>query len=329
VAAGTTELAHPDVARANGVPWQTGVVTEDNMTLVLGTDSMGHFPDPVMLTVATGQNAPWAPLGPLGVVQVPHAAIAAYDASGYVSPGGQTGHQALYATSQYGVGLYGASSTSNGVSGHSDNGTGVYGNGHDHGVVGNSDAGAGGAFSGGRVPLYLQSAGSPGAPLPSGHVAGDIYVDSIGHLFVFTIGGVWLRLPGVPNGTAGGAISYLSTPIRLLDARNGASSGFVNRGPLAGNEVYTFVVDGLGGIPAGAQGLIGNCTVLGPSDVGNLSLFPAGGSVPTVASMTFGTAGLFLANGVNVAIGAGGAINIQNQSNGTTPLVLDAVAFVA
>jgi hypothetical protein len=133
----------------------------------------------------------------------------------------------------------------------------------------------------------------------------------------------------VPNGTVGGTIQYLSTPIRLLDARTSASSGLVNRGALAGNEVYPFAVAGLGGIPGNAQGLIGNVTVLGPSSAGNLSLFPAGGAVPTVASMTFGTSGLFLANGVNVAIGSGGAINIQNQSSGTTPLVLDAVAYVS
>jgi hypothetical protein len=140
-----------------------------------------------------------------------------------------------------------------------------------------------------------------------------------------------VRLTGVSSGATGGAITYLSTPVRLLDARSTPGAALVTRGPLAGNEVYTFTVAGLGGsgIPNGANGLIGNVTVLGPSGAGNLSLFPAGGAVPTVASMTFGQPGLFLANGVNVAIGSGGAINVQNQSNGTTPLVLDAVAYVS
>ena len=117
--------------------------------------------------------------------------------------------------------------------------------------------------------------------------------------------------------------------MRLLDARTSASSGLVNRGALAGNEVFTFGVAGLGGIPGNAQGLIGNVTILGPSGTGNLSLFPSGGAIPTVASMTFGTPALFLANGVNVAIGGEGQITIQNQSSGTTPLVLDAVAYVS
>ncbi len=44
--------------------------------------------------------------------------------------------------------------------------------------------------------------------------------------------------------------------------------------------------------------------------------------------MTF-LAGAFLANGVNVATGAGGQVAIQNQSGASTPLVLDAVAYVS
>jgi hypothetical protein len=89
-------------------------------------------------------------------------------------------------------------------------------------------------------------------------------------------------------------------------------------------------VAGLGGsgIPASALGLLCNVTVLNPTANGNLSLFPAGAPVPTTASLTF-LAGAFLANHVNSAVGTAGAVSIQNQSSGTTPLVLDAVAFVS
>jgi hypothetical protein len=233
-----------------------------------------------------------------------------------------------------GVGVSGGSTSGTGTYGASSTGTGV------HGVGLDSTVGVGGFFEGVRAPLSLGQGGAPGAPSANQHYTGDIYADQHATLWVCIadgIPGTWVRLASVPNGTLGGTISYLSTPIRLLDARSGASSGLVNRGPLAGNEVLTFAVAGLAGsgIPSNAQGLIGNVTILGPSAAGNLSLFPAGGAAPTVASMTFGTAGLFLANGVNVAIGSGsggasgGAINIQNQSNGTTPLVLDAVAYVS
>jgi hypothetical protein len=164
------------------------------------------------------------------------------------------------------------------------------------------------------------------------HDPGELYVDSNAALWLCVANGTpgtWIRLTGPRSNESGGAIHYLSSPIRLLDARDGATSGFVNRAPLGGNEVYAFTVPLPGsGIPTSAQGLIANVTVLGPTGNGNLSLFPGGTAGASVASMTFGQPGLYLANGVNVALGTGGQINIQNQSSGTTPLVLDAVAYV-
>jgi hypothetical protein len=231
---------------------------------------------------------------------------------------------AYHANPGPGYGVYATSAAGIGVRAHT---------GGPIGVLGIADTGIGGIFSGGNAQLALLPAATLGPPASGGH-RGTFFVDNAGVLWYCTADGVpgtWIRLSGPQAGVQGGAISYLSTPVRLLDARTSSSSGLVNRGALAGNEIYTFGVAGLGGsgIPSDAQGLIANVTVLGPSDVGNLSLFPAGGAIPTVASMTFGTAGLFLANGVNVAIGTGGAINIQNQSGGTTPLVLDAVAYVS
>jgi hypothetical protein len=335
-AAGASDLAHPGTARATGVPWQTGVVNSDNQTFV--EPSNGSFPDPTLLAVRVGTTTPYQ-----GLSVANSAAIAAYETTGsavgvYASSAGSKG---VVAVTDVGIGVEGsAASTGIGVSGVSDSGTGVFGNATagGPGVRGSSISGYGGSFGGGKAPLFLEPSVSAGAPsTPSDH-SGELYLDSNNVLWLCTAPGVpshgipgsWVRLASVPNGITGGTIAYLSTPVRLLDARNGASSGLVNRGPLGGNEVYTFGVAGLGGsgIPSSAQGLIANVTILGPSAVGNLSLFPAGGAIPTVASMTFGSPGLFLANGVNVAIGSGGAINIQNQSNGTTPLVLDAVAFV-
>jgi hypothetical protein len=249
--------------------------------------------------------------------------------------GSSSSHSGVSGSSTSGVGVVGSSISNAGVNGFSNTGRGMVGQSNsNHGVEGQSGFGLGGYFHGGLAPLRLGLGGAPGAPGSGDHSTGDIYLDSLATVWV-CIGpgtpGTWVRLLSVPNGTPGGTIQYLSTPVRLLDARTGASSGLVNRGALAGNEIYTFAVAGLGssGIPSNAQGLIANVTVLGPSGIGNLSLYPTGGAIPTVASMTFGSPGLFLANGVNVGIGSGGAINLQNQSGGITPLVLDAVAYVS
>jgi hypothetical protein len=236
-----------------------------------------------------------------------------------------------------GVGVFGISAgISSGVLGQSlGAAAGVHGTSTDgYGVFATSTNYVGAAFEGPIAQIWLH--GNPGTTPPASgfHGHGMIFADQNGTLWVCIADGTpgtWVRLTGVPSGAHGGATTYLSTPLRLLDARTSPGTALVTRGPLAANETYAFTVAGLGGsgIPAGAQGLIGNLTVLGPSGAGNLSLFPAGTVGPSVASMTFGTPGLFLANGVNVAIGSGGKINIQNQSSGTTPLVLDAVAFVS
>src|SRR5260221_1459350 len=206
-----------------------------------------------------------------------------------------------------GVGVFGQSSFGYGVSAFSSTNVAVHGSSSTYvGVAGFGfgSNGVGGWFVGPRAALALSSsAGGPGAPTTGQHFQGDIYVDSNITLWVCIADGTpgtWCRVTCVANGTAGGATTYLMDPVRLLDARGGANSGLVNRGALAGNELYNLSVAGLGGsgIPSGAQGLICNVTVLGPGGNGNLSLFPAGPAPPTTASMTF-LAGPSLANGVN------------------------------
>jgi hypothetical protein len=233
-----------------------------------------------------------------------------------------------------GAGVYGFSSGGTGVSGASTSGNGVRANSANQDALFASGGRYGVAAQGGTAQLWLLTPGSAGAPTTGAHVHGEIFADANAILWICIVDGTpgtWVRVATVPNGTVGGVINYLSTPVRLLDARTSPGTALVTRAPLGGNEIYAFTVAGLGGsgIPASAQGLIANVTVLGPSSIGNLSLFPAPGPGPSVASMTFGTPGLFLANGVNVGIGTAGQIMIQNQSSGTTPLVLDAVAFVS
>jgi hypothetical protein len=298
------------VASEGGQTAQAG----DNNNLVIGVANLGTAQTSLAITGSSSAS-------PFFIV----------DASSSINTGAIAIQGSSTATN--GIGVKGASNTGVGVFGVTNSGVGVNGS-SDTGVgmSGLSTSSVGGSFQGGRAALNLGQGGAPGAPTANANNKGDIYLDSLATVWV-CIGsgtpGTWVRLPSVANGAKGGVTTYLSTPVRLLDARTSSSSGLVNRGALAGNEVYTFGVAGLGGIPSNAQGLIANVTVLGPSAAGNLSLYPAGGSAPTVASMTFGSPGLFLANGVNVGIGSGGAINIQNQSSGTTPLVLDAVAFVS
>jgi hypothetical protein len=322
VAAGASELGHASTAQAHA-------------------DTIGFY----QAITGAGNTAIKGDGG-----QGAHGVEGTTDFSFGVSGISLTGHAVHGESLQGGIGVIGISQSGSGIGTFGQGAqygvrgeglNGVHGSGLGVGVTGEGDVfggyfssstGYGGYFTGGRAPLYLPPSSAAGAPSANPHSIGELYLDHLATVWICIADGTpgtWVRLTGVQSGAHGGAITYLSTPVRLLDARSSASSGLVNRGPLTGNEIFTFGVAGLGGIPGNAQGLIGNVTILGPSGTGNLSLFPAGGAIPTVASMTFGSPGLFLANGVNVAIGAGGAINLQNQSSGTTPLVLDAVAYVS
>jgi hypothetical protein len=320
--AAATELARPGVAHAaGGVTWATGTVNADILTHVVPVNNLS-FPDPALLDVTVGSNST-APAHP--VTSANSAAIAAYDVTPTI---GQSG---LYATSINGTGVRGQGDNQFGVSGISSSGTGLNGvSNTGFAVQGNSANGIAAHFMGGTAQLLLEPATTAGAPTSGTHTKGEIFLDANAAVWVCVASGppgTWVGL--ATSATLHGAINYLSSPTRLLDARSGSSSGLVNRGPLGPLETFLFTVTGLAGIPGTAKGLIANVTVLGPTASGNLSLFPGGTPGPTVASMTFGQPGLFLANGVNVAIGGVGTINIQNQSSGTTPLVLDAVAYVS
>jgi hypothetical protein len=355
MAASAAELAHPGTAHATTTTWTTGYFGVDTFTSVSGGNSF-IYSSPLRL-YSGGSSTGYSTLTLTTPMQ---AGLEAYDSNGNAmgvyatSSAGQgahgetdSGYGVVGKANGSGVGVRGTSSSGYGVWGNTTSGyAGVigYSNNATNGLYGTSASGVGvvaqstshygGFFVGGLAPIFLSPGTGAGAPTSGGHAAGELYVDGAGVLWYCTANGTpgtWVRLTGVGSGTSGGAIHYLSAPVRLLDARIDSTSGVINRGPLAATELFDFPVAGLLGstIPASAQGLIANVTVLGPSGTGNLSLFPAGGAIPTVASMTFGTPGLFLANGVNVAIGTGGQITIQNQSGGTTPMVLDAVAYVS
>jgi hypothetical protein len=254
-----------------------------------------------------------------------------------VMAAGTAGAMGVSATSDISQAVLGQSTGGAGVEGDSTNNNGVVGRSSTvAGVAGNSTSNYGGSFQGGLAPLFLKPASALGGGPPSSgtHQRGELYVDALGALWFCTTSGTngtWVLLSGgPPPPPPHGLLNYLAAPVRILAAINGATGSLVNRPALGPLEVFALTVAGLSGsgIPASALGLIANVTVLGPSQGGNLSLFPAGAPIPTTASMTFGQ-GMYLANGVNVAIGTSGQVNLQNQSGGTTPLVLDAVAYVS
>jgi hypothetical protein len=241
VAAGATEPAHPGTAhaRADTVGLYSNIDGVGNVAIkgdggqgahgVEGTTDSGFG----LYGLSFTGNAVYAKSTQGGI------AVSAESTStggfGVVSSGDRYG---VYGSSSSGEGVHGVSASSTGVHGNSALSTGVTGTGN-----------YGGYFSGAAAALVVgKNPNLVGPPNTGNHQKGEMTTDSNGLLwFCINDGtpGTWIRLAGPPSGHAGGAIAYLSVPVRLLDARNGASSGLVNRGPLGPLETYAFTVGGL------------------------------------------------------------------------------------
>ena len=128
-------------------------------------------------------------------------------------------------------------------------------------------------------------------------------------------------LPGINDGFQGtapdvGAIEtsgpppalsfYTVPPCRVADTRNLATGGPA----LGSNTTRTFPVTGRCGIPAGAKAVALNATVVGPTGVGDLRLYPAGTFAPTASTINF-SAGKTRANTAVISVGAGGQISVR------------------
>jgi len=323
---GSSAQAHGAKAATGGVAWQTGTVSADTETLV--KPSSASYPSNDILQVQLGTGAVYSP-APL------KSAITAYDTT-------TNGYIGVYATSSTGYGLYGVTNSGNGatgagLSGVANSGTGVAGNSNAGiGVSGTSVSGLGAMFTGGQAPIALGTAGAAGAPTAGNHVAGEVYADSNADLWVCASSGTpgtWQKLTHlVPGYTSGGAITFLSKPVRLLDTRAGYndSSQNNNHQPCTSASPTTVHVASVtyGGVavPAGALGAIGNVTVLSNSGGGYLSLVPSGTGFSGTSNVNFAGAEI-IANSFTVGLG-GGAIDIYVGGTSIDVLV-DLFAVIA
>jgi len=97
------------------------------------------------------------------------------------------------------------------------------------------------------------------------------------------------------------------TPCRVADTRNaGFPAGY---GPpfMPGGVPRDFTITGRCGIPANAQAVSFNFTVVNPVGAGFLKVYPQGGAPPAVSTLNY-VAGQVVANAAVVPLGATGAI---------------------
>jgi hypothetical protein len=121
---------------------------------------------------------------------------------------------------------------------------------------------------------------------------------------------------------ASGATYVSLSPARLLDSRFGNGlSGKFNAG-----VPRTFQVTGRGGVPSTATAVTGNLTVTNQSAAGYVFLGPAPVASPTSSTLNF-PLGDSRANGVTLALGAGGTLSATLAPAGSTDLIFDVTGY--
>ena len=153
--------------------------------------------------------------------------------------------------------------------------------------------------------------------LGSGGTLSATYLASSGTTdFVFDVTGYF-----VPDQS--GSTFLALTPSRLLDSRfgNGLSGAF------SANTPRTFQVSGRGGVPSGAVAVTGNFTVTNQTLAGAGFLGPNSTASPTTSTINFPVADS-RANGVTLALGAGGTLSATYMApGGSADFIFDVTGY--
>jgi trimeric autotransporter adhesin len=124
---------------------------------------------------------------------------------------------------------------------------------------------------------------------------------------------------------SGGLNFYTASPCRIADTRD--ATGTFGGPQLGAGETRTFPVPSAScSIPGTAQAFSLNATVVPAQNLGFLTLWPAGGSLPLVSTLN-SPKGLIVANAAIVPAGAAGAVNAF--ATDITHLVVDINGYFA
>jgi hypothetical protein len=132
---------------------------------------------------------------------------------------------------------------------------------------------------------------------------------------------------------AGGPFALFPlTPCRVVDTRNPAGP---TGGPtLNANTQRSFPIKGACGVPMTAQAVVFNVTVVEPTDLGDLRMFPAGTTAPLASVINWVPTDFAVANGALIPLGDDGLghhvtvlVDMIPGSKGQVDLVLDVTGY--
>jgi hypothetical protein len=132
-----------------------------------------------------------------------------------------------------------------------------------------------------------------------------------------------------PQSSAGLQYFPLAAPVRLLDTRPGAPACDAPGAPLAAGVARSEAARiACTGIPASAQAVVGNATVVNNTGAagGFVTLYPAGASRPNVSNLNY-TTGQVVPNAFTVGLGSTGAFNVYAQTG--VHFIVDVTGYYA
>jgi len=118
------------------------------------------------------------------------------------------------------------------------------------------------------------------------------------------------------------------TPCRIMDTRATSTVGPrpVALGPGETHSITTFGTNGNCTLPSGLTALSLNVTAVGPTADSYLTVFPAGGTVPTASNLNFVANQAPVPNAVTVAVADDGRISFFNNG-GNVNVIADVVGY--
>jgi hypothetical protein len=125
-----------------------------------------------------------------------------------------------------------------------------------------------------------------------------------------------------PAGTASGLDFYPVPSTRLYDTRASGTGG----PSMQGGSTRTFTIGGMQGIPASAKAYSLNFTAIPHAILGNITVWPTGGTQPNVSTLNAPT-GTVTANAAIVPAGTSGQINVFTTD--TIDLLIDVNGYFA
>jgi uncharacterized repeat protein (TIGR01451 family) len=110
-------------------------------------------------------------------------------------------------------------------------------------------------------------------------------------------------------------------PCRVLDTRD--TAGPLGGPALVAGAIRSFTITGNCTVPSTARSVSVNITVTGPTDPGDLRIYPTGSTLPDASVINYG-AGQTRANNAVIPLGTGGALDVFcEQAAGTVDFILD------